>query len=97
MPSKLYEIMASARPVLASGDERSDMRDLVEGVGCGLYVPSADPESLAAAIWHLHDDPELRSDMGARGRREAEERYSVTAVTDAYEKLFRRIAAGSNN
>lgn len=97
MPSKLYELMASGRPVIASGDDRSDMRDLVEGVGCGLYLGSADAGGLATAIETLRKDPGLRSEMGARGRREAEERYSVDAVAGAYEALFRRVAGVSNS
>jgi len=93
MPSKVYEIMASGRPVLASGDRGSDLWNLIEETNCGLVVESARADRLADAIHLLYQDPLLRAEMGRRGRAYAETRYSLDAVVDKYERLLRVTAS----
>lgn len=91
MPSKIYEIMASGRPVLASAEAKSDLRRLVEETGCGLGIDPEDPDALADAILRLYRDPTARDEMGRRGRKEAERAYSKWMVVERYEELFLRI------
>jgi colanic acid biosynthesis glycosyl transferase WcaI len=93
MPSKVYEIMASGRPVVASADTDSDLWNLVRDTRCGICVDPHDPSQLASAIMALHADPPLRSRMGERGRREADETYSVEAVVERYDRLICSIVA----
>lgn len=94
MPSKVYEIMASARPLLASADSGSDLAILIDGSRCGIVVEPRDARALADAIMRLHAAPELRQEMGARGRRLAETQYSRSAVVDQYERLLLCLAGG---
>jgi len=89
MPSKVYEIMASGRPVLASADKHSDLWNLVVDTGCGICVEPHDPTQLAAAVLALHRDPSLRSRMGQRGRAEVETNYSRISVVTKYDDLIR--------
>jgi colanic acid biosynthesis glycosyl transferase WcaI len=93
MPSKVYEIMASGRPVLASADPRTDLWSLIVNTGCGVCVEPSEPAKLASAITALSADPALRQRMGERGRREAEQTYSVEAVVSMYDDLVRSIHA----
>lgn len=65
-PSKLFPIMASARPVLYSG--AGEGARLVSGAGAGLAVPPEDPEALARAMLRLLQDPEAARTMGGNGR-----------------------------
>jgi colanic acid biosynthesis glycosyl transferase WcaI len=95
MPSKVYEIMASGRPLLASADPGSDVWRLVEDTGCGLCVEPHDPKRLAGAIQELHRDTELRADMGRRGRAAAEQSFSLDAVVGRYDELLRHVVAGT--
>ena len=88
MPSKVYEIMASGRPVLASAERDSDLAKLIRESGCGVVVEPRDPHGLAEAIMRLYAAPELRLEMGERGRRVAEEQYSRAAVVAQYERLL---------
>lgn len=60
-----------------------------------LYFSVADPDTLAAALEHLSDDPALADTMRARARERAARAYSWEAVTDAYEELFRRLSTGA--
>jgi glycosyltransferase involved in cell wall biosynthesis len=65
-PTKLFEYMAAGIPVIASDFPR--FREIVEGNGCGLCVPSRDVAAIAAAIERIFDDPAEAVRMGQRGR-----------------------------
>jgi colanic acid biosynthesis glycosyl transferase WcaI len=93
MPSKVYEIMASGRPLLASADVNSDVWRLIEDTGCGICVEPHDPEKLAASILRLYGDRSLRDAMGERGRQQAEQHYSRDVVVGLYGDLLQRVAA----
>lgn len=92
MPSKVYEIMASARPMLASAEPGSDLAQLVRTTGCGLVVDPEDVDGLEAAVRRLWADPAGREAMGQAGRRWAEAEYSWDAIAARYESLLRRVA-----
>jgi len=93
MPSKVYEIMASGRPVLASADKHSDLWNLVVDSRCGICVEPHDATQLASAVLALHKDPSLRSRMGQRGRAEVETNYSRISVVTKYDDLIRSSGA----
>ncbi len=63
LPSKIFEILACARPVLVGVG--GEARGVVEASGAGFYVPPEDPAALAAAARRLASG-EL--DLGAMGR-----------------------------
>lgn len=69
VPSKIYEAMASGKPILlaAEGEAEAIIRDN----NAGLVVPPGDADGLAKAIMRLHDDSELRQAMGSNGRKAA--------------------------
>lgn len=77
-PLKVYEYMAAGLPVVASrvGQIPSIIRDGETGV---LTQPS-NPEELANVLDMLVDAPEIRSRMGAVGRRQAIEQHSWTMI-----------------
>jgi len=88
VPSKILGIMAAARPVLAGMPLAGDAPRLVKEAGCGLCVPSGDPEALAQAILHLYAHPRLRGRMGARGRRYAVGHLSLNACAGRWESVM---------
>jgi colanic acid biosynthesis glycosyl transferase WcaI len=96
LPSKIYEIMASGRPLLASADASSDVANLVQDVHCGLCVTPGDANQLADAILTLYRDPALRWAMGQRGRQYAEHKLSCQVVVEQYQQLFAQIVAPSS-
>jgi glycosyltransferase involved in cell wall biosynthesis len=95
MPSKVYEIMASARPVLASADWRSDLWELVTSTACGVCIEPGEPEKLAAAIHTLRANDGQRFEMGRRGRAAAERFYSRDAVVTQYDELVHSLTRKS--
>ena len=60
----------------------------------GLLVPPGDAEALAMALGRLLDDPELRSRLGASGRRRVQDRFTWRAAAAGTADWYReRIAA----
>ncbi len=68
VPSRIYGILAAARPLLVSAEADSETAQLAEREGCGLVVPPARPELVAAAIRSAHAGEVALREMGARGR-----------------------------
>lgn len=97
MPSKVYEIMASGRPVLASAEAGSDVANLVGETHCGICVEPQNAGALARALLELKRDPARRARMSARGRDAAEQRFSLDAVVHQYDTLLRRVAVSPAN
>ncbi len=96
VPSKTYSIMASARPVLASVPENSEIARLVRVSGCGLDVPPEDPRLLAQAIRSLSRQPEKLRLFGANGRRYVAEHLNRRSLTAQYHKLLNQIVESNN-
>jgi len=69
-PSKLYEAMASGRPVVLVAE--GEPANIVREHEAGLVVAPGDAAGLAAALRRLAGDAALRQKLGANGRRTAE-------------------------
>src|SRR5438094_7976965 len=67
VPSRLYGILAVARPVIVAADRESETAQVVERVGCGIVVPPGRPELLARALRDAHDGKYVPAQMGGRG------------------------------
>ena len=91
VPSKLYSVMASGRPVIASVDPGCDTWSLVQTSGCGICVAPEDAAALAEAIGRLADDRELRQRLGGVGRTHVVEHYSQAQIVSRYEALFTEV------
>jgi colanic acid biosynthesis glycosyl transferase WcaI len=83
MPSKLNGILASGRPVIAMADEGSQVAQVV--AGCGLAVPTEDPEALRAACVRLLESAELRASLGLAAREYAVKYLSKERVLRRFE------------
>jgi len=94
VPSKLYSILASGRPVFASVDPGTEVdRVLVEN-GCGRSVGPGDLDEFETGLAALVADEAGRQRMGRRGREFVEEWVSPSGVAAAYEALFVELAGG---
>jgi colanic acid biosynthesis glycosyl transferase WcaI len=93
VPSKLYSILAAARPIVASVDEGTEVARTVERAGAGISVPPDDPAAFTAAVGRLLDEPQAAAQMGASGRQFVEGWASPSAVAAAYEDLFSELVA----
>ncbi|HET8644735.1 MAG TPA: glycosyltransferase family 4 protein, partial [Vicinamibacteria bacterium] len=66
VPSKLYGILAAGRAVVAQVPDDSEVAAVVREEACGVVVPPADVDALAAAIRRLAADEAERTAMGER-------------------------------
>lgn len=82
VPSKLYEAMASGRPVVlvATGEAAA----IVEQHRAGIVVAPNDIAGLTAALRALRDQPALRRELGENGRRAAERCFDRVAIARAF-------------
>ena len=81
LPSKLTNMLASGRPVVATTEPGTGLYD--EVVGCGLVTLPGDAAALAAAITALADDPARRAELGEAAAKRAVERWSKPAIIAA--------------
>ena len=87
VPLVILEALASERPVVAS-----NVGGVPEALdaSCGFLIDPAPGEAaaFAHALTTLLDQPELRAQMGAEGRRRIEANYDLRRARAAYASLF---------
>lgn len=88
VPSKIFGIMASSRPVIAMIDEGSEIWKIVESAQGGICVPPENPELLAEAVLKVYKNKDLRETMGENGRRFVVDKFSKKLICQKYEELF---------
>ncbi|MBX3728254.1 MAG: glycosyltransferase family 4 protein [Candidatus Sumerlaeia bacterium] len=92
VPSKIYGIMAAARPILFIGSEDNDVARTIREARCGVRVPPEDPEAMMAALRAMAADPEETVRMGLRGRAHFEQNFERREATARFVSLLERQA-----
>lgn len=87
-PFGLVGLEAAAHGIPSVAFDLGGVREWLHDGGNGLLVRAGDETALSEAVSELLADPVRRKEMGARGRRMAEEEYSREAFIQAYEKLM---------
>jgi glycosyltransferase involved in cell wall biosynthesis len=88
VPSRLYGVLAVARPVIVAAERDSEPARLVDRVGCGVVVPPGRPELLAAEIRRAHDGELDLEGMGRRGRAYVESEAGRKVAVERYRELL---------
>lgn len=85
-PSKVYTIMASAKPLLVCSPADTPIVNFLTDTGCAKIVTSASAEVKAAEIesWLSQIDKPALEEMGRRGRAVIEQGYTKEIVTRRY-------------
>lgn len=89
LPSKMYEAMASARPIILAAEGEAEA--LLKEADGGLCVPPEDSSALAAAVRRLAADAELRHRLGANGRAYVTEHFSREKIAEKLEALLESV------
>ena len=90
LPSKLTNMLASGRPIVATTYPGTGLADEVEG--CGLITPPGDASAFAAAIERLIDDDALRESSGQTARERSIERWSREIILSHFENSVRTLS-----
>lgn len=78
LPSKLTNMLASGKPVIATTDPGTGLHG--EIMGCGISVPPGNATALAEAIIALADDGQRRAALGQAASCRAAERWQQDAI-----------------
>jgi colanic acid biosynthesis glycosyl transferase WcaI len=92
VPSRLYGILAVARPVIVAADPESETAQVVERIGCGIVIPPGRPELLARALRDAHDGKYDLAEMGRRGREWVEREADRSVAVRRYRNLLNELA-----
>ena len=74
LPSKMFDSMACERPILLS--VAGEAAEVLRRSGGGMFVEPENLPQMKEAILRLKQNPELRIQMGKKGRRFVEENFS---------------------
>jgi hypothetical protein len=89
----LIEAMASSLAVVASGG--GGVEEVVRDGVTGVVVRSDSPEVWAQTIARLYRDRRLRRQMGAAGRRRAEDYFSLESHVAGVERLYEEVLSST--
>jgi glycosyltransferase involved in cell wall biosynthesis len=86
VPSKMFEILACGRPILASLE--GEAAQILEASGAALVVPPEDVDALSTALARLAGDSALRSELASRGRAFVEAHFDRRHLANAYADIL---------
>lgn len=91
LPQATTQALSMAKPVAASAV--GGLPEVVRDGETGLLVPPSDPPALAQAMQRIMDDPAAARAMGEKGRTLILQQYSLAAMTDRVEQVYRQLLA----
>ena len=88
VPSRLYNLMAAEKPILASVDSNSEVAQVLYEEQIGKRVDPSSPSALAEQILYFRNNPSEVNLMANRARKAAETKYSSLVIEEKYKLLF---------
>ena len=90
-PMVVLEAMAAGVPVLASNV--GGVPDLIEPERTGLFCDPQQPETFAAGVARLLNDPELASRLAVAARQAAQKRFHPQVIAVRHLEIYREVIA----
>ncbi|WP_126172644.1 glycosyltransferase family 4 protein [Altericroceibacterium xinjiangense] len=90
VPSRMYNVMAAAAPIVALADERSELAQVVREEGCGWTLRTGDVDGLCALLEHIDSEAgqaEARR-RGAAGREAMLQHYTAPVVIEQFAEVL---------
>jgi len=94
IPSKIYGIMASGKPVIFIGSSEGEIARIVKEADCGFCVSPEATEKLKALVLSLYDDLPLVKRLGENAREYFETHFERAEQTSKYVRLIIGGSAG---
>lgn len=89
-PNKFFDALAAGKPIV--NNTPGWVADLLEAHGCGLNYEPGNVDGAVECIRRLEQSPELRKEMGRRGRSLAQKRFARDTLAAEFSRLLERIA-----
>jgi glycosyltransferase involved in cell wall biosynthesis len=88
VPSRMYNVMAAGKPLLAVCDDESELAAVVKEERIGWVVPPDRPDLIASTLLEAKSDRGRLKSMGQRARQAAETKYTKGHVLKVYQELI---------
>lgn len=88
------EAMATGKPVVVA--DIPGVREVIEDGREGILADPMNPQDLARKIERLLADPDLRAEMGRRGREKVLAMFTTETVTDQVLRVYQDVLAGGS-
>ena len=92
-PKGLFVLEALAHGVPVVQPWHGAFPEMLEATGGGLLVEPNSAEDLARGLAHLISDPELRTELGRRGREAVQQRFTDTVEAENAIAVYRQVLA----
>jgi glycosyltransferase involved in cell wall biosynthesis len=89
IPSKMFEVMASATPTVAMLD--GEAADILNKSQSAVVCPPERPEVLAKELQKLIENPAKAEEMGLKGRHFVSQHYLHSALAKKYTMVFEKV------
>lgn len=91
VPSRMYNIMAAGKPIIAIADSKSELSRVVAEENIGWVVSPGDVKALSEAIFEAKANQGKLAEMGQRSRQCAKKKYCYERVLKDYIDLINNI------
>lgn len=91
MPSKLYSILATGRPVLALVESNSEVAKIIQNAKSGTIVSQSDVDSVIKVIMEYYSDPTRIIIEGNNGRKYLEEHFTLEKSSKKYHEIINTV------
>jgi len=96
VPSKLFGVLAAARPVIFIGSSKSEVAEVIREEQCGTVVSCGDGEGLAREIVAYERDRARADREGQRGRQALVDRWSARHALARWLALLESVTRASS-
>jgi glycosyltransferase involved in cell wall biosynthesis len=97
VPSRLYNVLAAGRPVVAAIDPDSEPARVLREEGVGIQTAPGNSGAFVQAIETIRADAPFLSEAGSRARRAAVERYGFDRALTAYRQVLAELGWRSSD
>lgn len=92
LPSKVLNIMASGRPIIATAEPDSELGKIIDAAKCGLLVEPGNAKELSKAILHLKDNSDEAEVFGINGRDYLDKHFTKDRIlADFVQKIDKQL------
>jgi colanic acid biosynthesis glycosyl transferase WcaI len=96
LPSKIYGILAAAKPIIFIGDKNGEIAKMIGKIDCGKTIEIGDSDIFIETIIMFSKDIKLLNEMGQRGRLEFKQNYDFQVSAKKFLILFNDLMSSTN-